>query len=967
MHFEKPKTIVKNALSISQESVLGGEDMLNFSVPIILDAPLSDVLIETEDFVSFEQKRYIVKNIVKRRSEEGLVLDVKCDGLYAMLMDFIIDGEDTWLQGASLETVLRRILRNTPFNLANCDDFGTWDIELKELNCLEAINQAKDSWPLKAEIYFNGYNLYAVAQRGTDTGYQLHYKKNLSDIEREEDTSGVVTRYCGLGESGLTIEGLKESDIPEEDRTGVQIQEGIVVSKYIDAPTINNYATAKCYLETLDAYTSQLDLLKAMQKRLKEMSTPKLTYTVTFSAMARFNVPYSDIQVGDLVWVNDPDFGQLHLRVAELNRDPLMMENSTVTLGERHKTLSDYIGDFEASKDIWEGLDPGFVDDKIDQAIEEVTDLINSGNNTIWITDNDGIICADRSTLGPDNQIINTTRLIKMANGAIGCSTNGGQSYTSAMTAEGVVAESIIGGYIHSSHIEVGNESKFQDGYSPEGVRKPLITAFDLHKENTNNSLQNTEKELGILNQSVSQTNTAMDLVKEEFKDKIDKLNVDVSGLNGDVSSMVDMFNRVNDDLYGNSYFSWTEQGIRAIDYDAPSYQALFGAKGIGFSTDGGKIFNNAITARGIVASQVNIGTFGEEPFKGLTIRNTEGQETFAIDTNGNMSLMGNINMNGGSIAWHNVSKIPYDALDEKFKGKFTYIDSEGVYTGRVKANQLEAKGLEITNDKDETTFSVSSEGEVMVKGNIHMGPGSVIDWGTVGAPTPEQVGAMTEKEFEAYRAWANQRFTHISETGIYTGTIDAGLIRVTGPKIPANAVDITAEDIGAVTKGELDQSVESTNNYTTDWANRMQSQLRDLESDMVTRENVTEITHNSIKTAEIRANQIYGGELAGVRIYCDNHLVVGGQHNAYNPTIQFAPNNNFTAITYKDNRYLAVQCDEDIALYSGNRLYMQNAMRDVLFSRNGSSRPGSGDYITLHHIVSKINECCRKLGLEQI
>lgn len=968
--FEHPKVIAKDAISISQESVLGGEDTLSFTLPIVKDEGFDITtadLVRAEDFVEFEGKKYVIKNLIKKRSENGLVLEAKCDGLYSMLIDFTVDGEDTWLQGASLETVLRRIVRNTPFTVGRCDDFGTWDIELKELNCLEAINQARDEWPRKAEIYFNGYTLYAVAQRGADTSYQLHYKKNVSDIEREEDTSGVVTRLIGLGADGMTIEGLDATKIPEDYKQGVHIENNRVIAKYIDAPTIGEYATPKYYTEDFSDYTDQLELLKVMQDKLKQISTPKLTYTVSFSAMARHNVPYSDIQVGDLVWVNDPDFGQVKLRVAELSRDPLYIENSTVVLGERHKTLSDYIGDFESSKDIWEGLDPGFVDDKIDAALKEVTDILNSGNNTCWITENDGIICADSSTLGPDKTIINTTRLIKMANGAIGCSIDGGQTYKSAMTPEGIVAESIIGGYIHSSHIEVGNESKFQDGYSPTDVRKPLITEFDLHKQNTNTNLTNTEKELGVLNTSLAQTNTTMNLVKKELADKIDVLNKDVSGLNGDMGTMLDMYNKVNDDLYGNSYFRWTEQGIHATDYDMPRYQALFGAKGIGFSTDGGKIFNNAITARGIVASQVNIGTFGEEPFKGLTIRNGEGAETFAIDTNGNLSMMGNINMNGGSIAWHNVSKVPYDALDDKFKGKFTYIDSNGVYTGRVKANQLDAKGLTITNAKDQETFSVTTDGEVTVRGNIHMGPGSTIDWGTVGAPSAEQIGAMTDKEFEEYRAWAGKRFTKITEDGLYTGTIDAGKIVVTGPKIPANAVDITAADIDAATKSDMDKVLTSANDYTTSWANDMSSELRQLERDMVTRQNVTEITHNSIKTATIKANQIYGGELAGVRIYCDNKLVVGGQYNHYNPTIQFAPNNNYTALTYKDNSYLAMQCDEDIALYAGNRLYIQNAMRDVMFSRNGSNRPGSGDYITMHHIVSKLNECLRKLNLTQI
>lgn len=971
MSFTGPKTICRDYLSLQQQSVLGGEDTLTFSVPIVdsgFGITTAD-LINAEDFVEFEGKKYVIKQQNKVKNDQGLYLELSCEGLYTMLIDFIVDGDDTWMAGAGMNEVLTRILRGTPFSLGRCDDFGTWDIELKELNCLEAINEVRESWPKTAEIYFDGYTLNAVTVRGNDAGYQLHYKKNILEIERVTDTSNLVTRLIGLGQDGMTIEGLDASKIPSEYQNGVHILNGKVSQKYIDAPNVGDFAVPKTLKEDMSDYTDQLELLKAMQKRLSDACIPQVTYTVSFSEMARQNVPYSDIGIGDFVYVNDPDFGCLKLRVAEIDRDPLYLENSTVTLGERQKTLEDYLSDYEASKDIWESFDPGVIDGKIESAIKDATDHLNNGQNTCWITDNDGIICADRTTLGPGNTIINTTQLVKMANGCLGCSKDGGQSYRSAITPEGLVADTIIGGYIHSSHIEIGEESKFHDGYSPTDVRKPLITEFDMHKLSTNQSVSNTEKEIGVLNTSIAQTNTTMNLIKEDLRSSIDVLNKDVSGLNGDMTSMMNMYQKVNDDLYGNSYFRWTERGLHATDYEFPSYQMLLGAKGIGFSKDGGKIFENAITARGIVASQVNIGTFGEEPFKGLTIRNGMGQETFAIDTNGNISLMGNINMNGGSIAWHNVSKMPYDALDDSFKDKFTFIDSNGVYTGRVKANQLDAKGLTITNDKNQETFKITSDGEVTVRGNIHMGPGSTIDWGTVGAPTAEQVGAMTDKEFEEYRAWANQRFTNITATGIYTGTIDAGKIVVTGPKIPANAVDITAESIGAATKNDVADAITNANNYTKTWADSMSSELTALERDMVTASNVTTITHNAIKTAKISANQILGGEIAGVKIYCDDLLCIGKEYSPYNPRIEFEPGNTSTVIEYRNRGggYLAVACEKDVAIWGRSHIYMQTRMDDVMFSKYGSSQAGTGTYISMGTIVNKINELCKKAGISQI
>lgn len=964
--FTAPKVILKDYFSLTPSSVLGGEETLSFSIPA------TSFLFESEDYVLFENKRYVIKRHTKRRDDTGVSIEVSCEGLYAMLIDYYVDGEDTWLQGVSVRTALERILRGTPFSVGKCDDFGTWDIELKELNCLEAINEVRDKWPATMEIYFDGFTLNALVVRGNDTGYQIHYNKNLVDIERIVDSAGVVTRLVGLGAEGLTIEGLSESQVVDKD--GVHISGGKVVAKYIDAPNIGEFSHPKMYYEDFSDISNQKDLLEKMQSWLLQRYTPKLTYTVNFAEMVRQGVPYSDINIGDFVNINDPEFGAIKLRVVELSKDAFNIEHSTVTLGERYKTLEDYLGDFDASKDVWEELGGGKLDGILESAIKEATEWLNNGQNTCFITENDGIICADRTSLGPNGEISNNTRLIKMSSGAIGCSVDGGQTYRSAMTPEGVVADAIIGGRIHSSHITVGDASLFEDGYSPSEIRKPLAVEFDIHKQNTGGSVANVDKKVEVLNQSVGQTNTAITNVQKDLQEKIDILSTDVSGLNGDMSTMENMYNNVNNMLFGDSYFRWTEQGIHATDIDNPFYQMLLGAKGIGFSTDGGKIFENAITAQGIVASQVNIGTFGDGPFKGLTIRNGMGQETLAIDTNGNVSLMGNINMQGGAINWQNVSKVTYDSLDPAVRDKFTWIDSSGVYTGKVKTRQLELDGAFEVTKNGKTTFLISQDGSVYMNGSIHLSSGSVIDWNNTNAPSADKVGATSKEEMEAYKNQTNKRLTRITEDGIYTGTIDAGLIRVTGPKIPANAVNIKASDIGAATvgqlsslEGQIDSKVNSANSYLTNWANDMSKDLRDLERDMITASNVTEITHNSIKTAKISAGQIYGGTLAGVRIYCDNIITIGSQTNSYNPTIQFKPNNNFTAITYKNNSYLAMQCDEDIAIYAGGKLYFQNSWGDTMFSKNGSTRPGSGSYVSMHAIIAKINECCRKLGLTQL
>lgn len=159
------------------------------------------------------------------------------------------------------------------------------------------------------------------------------------------------------------------------------------------------------------------------------------------------------------------------------------------------------------------------------------------------------------------------------------------------------------------------------------------------------------------------------------------------------------------------------------------------------------------------------------------------------------------------------------------------YLDSNGndmFSNNKFGADWLNLKGLTITNNNNVTTFSVDSNGNVSVNGNITLGPGTTISWDQVTSVPSTVTGAYdladdaydiaTDAAYDASRASTDAADAQTAATdaksiaaqiaeGTYTGTVIDGTryygtfingTSIFSPLIYANTFTAIATDVSA-------------------------------------------------------------------------------------------------------------------------------------------------------------------------
>lgn len=457
--FQNPKDVYFNCfVDLSHDKVLNGEQTLQFIVPFQRIGNGSGI--QVEDFVEYDNQYFVVKRFEAVRDDNGRYVSIYCEGAYSLLLNKIItptdpfaETLDTELYGVDIETVLNRIVKDTPFTVGPCDNFGTWDIDLIDKNALEAINEVAANWGtntgIKPELIFNKFTVSAKTQRGVDNGVQIKYNSNLETITKKEDSESLITRLKGRGKDGMTIEGLDVTGFTAEQLVGFHVENNIITKDYVDAETINLYAIPNEGIKEYDVDDQKI-LMDKMRNDIKEMCIPEISYDVSFVELSRQGINFTSIDIGDYVNLIDNDMNiNQKLRVVEITKNPITLDVSSVTLASRQKSIVDYLAELKATKNTVV-VNTNISNTRLDAlelAINNATQILNGTNSKI-IFDNEKILCIQTNTLGAGDSIQNTTKMLKIANGAIGISVDGGANYRTAMTPDGVVADAIIGNLI---------------------------------------------------------------------------------------------------------------------------------------------------------------------------------------------------------------------------------------------------------------------------------------------------------------------------------------------------------------------------------------------------------------------------------------------------------------------------------------------------------------------------------------
>lgn len=261
--------------------------------------------------------------------------------------DLVYDWVDVIsIQNQSCEYALNTIFRNSQFSnhfKGYSDIVNAQNFKVSKVTCLEAIGGTSgsilDTYGTGAEVFRDNTNIHVLNRRGRDNDVVIEYRKNLTGLEVEEDTTDLVTRI-----------------MPYAIYTNDSNEEVEVRGDFVDSPLINNYAHPYVkYMDYSEKFEdgevptkTKLNNLAAKEYINNKADIPKNNYKIEFiplSKCAGYEGLEDRINLCDVVTIKDSRYNiDTQAKVIKVVFDVLRGRYDSMELGEPRTTLGDVIG-----------------------------------------------------------------------------------------------------------------------------------------------------------------------------------------------------------------------------------------------------------------------------------------------------------------------------------------------------------------------------------------------------------------------------------------------------------------------------------------------------------------------------------------------------------------------------------------------------------------------------------------------
>ena len=343
--------ILENVISATVEEERNG----NFE--LIVSYPINDDL-----YLSLEKENIIVANANDTLKDQKFVIYKVSNYMqnqitvYARHISFdlahdILENEVSF-ENQSCEYALNEIFRNSISskhyrgfsNIVNAQKF-----KVSKINCLSAIAGTKgsviDTFGTGAEILRDNTNIHVLTRRGRDNDVSIEYRKNLTGLKADEDTSELVTRIKAYA-TQRSSEG----------------NETIVTYKgYIDAPNINKFSKPfSKWVDYSDKFEQGEEIteekLKIYAERdytVNKVHIPKCNYKLEFIPLSKV-VGYEGLEdkisLCDTVTIKDTRYNiNTKVKVIKTVYNVLLERYDSIELGEPKTALGDIVSGITSS------------------------------------------------------------------------------------------------------------------------------------------------------------------------------------------------------------------------------------------------------------------------------------------------------------------------------------------------------------------------------------------------------------------------------------------------------------------------------------------------------------------------------------------------------------------------------------------------------------------------------------------
>jgi len=311
-------------------------------------------------------------------------------------------------------------------------------------------------------------------------------------------------------------------------------------------------------------------------------------------------------------------------------------------------------------------------------ANNEVTKLMNnawnSNNNAILSGLNNNVVVDHKGiTITSTDNILN---VLRMVNSSIGISGDGGNNFSTALNAQGIVAEKIYGQIICSNNLTISNESGTflinKDGANFQNMNLLLTKSGENSRifMNAVDGIKIQKNEYGVWNDKFY-VNDDGDLISRGFME---------IGSGNNIFLANNLGISLGSSVFENSPFRVTNLGVLTA-----TQANITGS----INCTSLKINNsNVLTSDSLKISGAFIDKIQASQIDVTNAKISSAQiETLIVGTNVQMG-------SNAYISWNNVTNQPtiptsYNQLTDT--KPLTYIDGSGIYTGSLTANQINA------------------------------------------------------------------------------------------------------------------------------------------------------------------------------------------------------------------------------------------------------------------------------------
>ena len=380
--------------------VINGENTFSFSFPANTENTQyveEGCMVGFYDLDSYWQFFEIAR--IVDQHQEGLTRTAYCEHIFYELLDDIVT--DKRPSGTAI-AALAGMLEGSRWNVGAVDDLGQSNTNAYYESALSAVQKVADAWhgELQWRCIVTGGAIQRyvdlLASRGTDTGKQFVYSKDILSIEREVDASDVVTALYGRGKGVETESGegygrrLTFADVvwaaPANPANKPAGQEWVGDTAALSQWGRNGRHRFDVFID--EDETDPAALLQKTWDELQKRKKPRVTYSMGVVSLEQVSgYEHEAVRLGDLVRAIDREFKPPLLesaRIMELERDLLAPEKTKVVLGSFAPTIIE--STIDTAQRVKEIANKPYNTKWLDGAIDVLQNAIENSQAYIWET-----------------------------------------------------------------------------------------------------------------------------------------------------------------------------------------------------------------------------------------------------------------------------------------------------------------------------------------------------------------------------------------------------------------------------------------------------------------------------------------------------------------------------------------------------------------------------------------------------